>query len=107
MNDTYNQCEETPVAPPEWDTGVFTVWDNGNQVALLWVTHTGNKLAATEYWGLGPNWVWPSSTNTNKTFQFKYDASYGTPDVTSFKASCDTLFGSGNTTYQKHTTATF
>ena len=107
MEDSSKVFMETPVSPPEWDVGVFTVWDGTTLVALLWVTNTGNILKATEYWGLGPGWVWPSSTNTVKIFKFSYDASYGTPTVASFKTSCDALFGAGNTTYQKHTTATF
>lgn len=107
MNDSSNQFEETPVAPPEWDVGVFEVFDTGALVALLWVDHTGNKLKATEYWGLGPSWVWPSSANTNKTFKFTYTTAYGTLTEALFKTACDTLFGAGNTVYQKHTTATF
>jgi hypothetical protein len=107
MSDASDRFVETPVPPPEWDVGVFTVWDNGSLVALLWVTNGGNPLAATEYWGLGPSWVWPSSTNTSKTFQFKYTTAYSISSTGDFKNACDTEFGSGNTTYQKHTTVTF
>lgn len=106
MQDPTKLFEETPVAPPQWDVGVFTVWDaNSDVVALLWVTNNGNKLKATEYWGLGPSWVWPSSADTKVTYRFEYDASYGTPTEASFKQSCDKLFGT--TTYQKHTVAEF
>jgi hypothetical protein len=107
MEDSTHQFIETPVAPPEWDAGVFTVWDGATMVALLWVVHTGNKLAATEYWGLGNNWVWPDSTHTDKTFRFKYSTAYSISSTATFKAACDGAFGSGNTTYQKHDTMTF
>ena len=106
--ETAKEFVETPVAPPEWDMGVYTVFDNGNLVGLLWVvTNNGNKLDATEYWGLSPNWVWPSSTNTNQTVQFKYSTACTITNTTQFKAACDAEFGSGNTTYQKHTVIVF
>lgn len=107
MDHSSNEFVETPVAPPQWDVGVYKVYDGNTLVALLWVTHSGNPLAATEFWGLSPSWVWPSSTNTDKTFQFKYTTAYGTPSKTAFKGWCDTEFGVGNTTYQQHDTVTF
>lgn len=107
MSETMKDFVETPVPPPEWDVGIYTVFDNGNLVALLWVVTNGNKLDATEYWGLGPTWAWPSATVTNKTFQFKHTTAYTITNTTQFKAACDAEFGAGNTTYQKHTVVTF
>ena len=65
------------------------------------------KLQATEYWGLSPNWVWPSSTATVKTFKFTYVTTYTVTNTTQFKSTCDTVFGAGLAVYQKHSTATF
>ena len=107
MSDSSNEFVETPVAPPEWDTGVFEVYDGAAFVALLWVTNGGDKLQSTEYWGLAPGWVWPSSTNTVKTFKFTYTTAYTITNTTQFKSACDTKFGAGLTVYQKHTTTTF
>ncbi|MDB4930908.1 MAG: hypothetical protein JWM10_3392 [Myxococcaceae bacterium] len=107
MEDSKDQFVEVPVAPPEWDAGTYTVFDNGTLVALLWVVTGVNKYDATEYWGLSNNWVWPDSTHTDKTFRFKYTTAYGAMSTTAFKSACTTEFGAGNTTYQKHTTQTF
>jgi hypothetical protein len=107
MNDAMDQFVEKPVAPPEWDAGTYTVFDGSAMVALLWVVTGASKLAATEYWGLSNNWVWPDSTHPDKTFRFKYTTAYGAMSTTAFKAACDTEFGAGNTAYQKHTTVTF
>ncbi len=92
---------EKAVEPPEWDTGIFDIKDSGNVVGILWVS------SGVEYWGLGPNYVWPSVNNQNKTFNYVYTTAYTITNTTEFKATCDTKFGSGNTAYYKHTITNF
>ena len=100
--------EGNPCDPPEFDAGIYKVLDGGSSlVGILWVTNSGDPLKATDYWGLSTGYVWPSSQNTPVTYTYSYTTGYNITDESSFKSTCDSVFGSGNTTYVKAVTDTF
>ncbi len=93
----------------EWDVGVFEIYDGASVVGLLYVTNPNNDLTkAKDHWGLGPNYIWPSSTKI-KTFKYQWSSTLtaAVASTTDFKTQCDNLFGSGNTQFIRSTNATF